>query len=130
MTYKIDFENQILVIFDNSRSSEHKFNQKNNQLAQILGKNLHLVGSATVCAKSEVMLSCLKQKNSIFQNLAYRPTVYKTGTAVPFFISRLKQSEKSLKSRIIFFGIHLELEKKKCRRAYMVFCYRNCSDLL
>ena len=43
---EIDFENQILVTFVNSRSSERKFNHKNN----------YLVGCATVFAKSEVML--------------------------------------------------------------------------
>ena len=42
----------LVVIFVNSSSSERKFNHKNN-----LRKNLHLMGCATVCVKSEVMLS-------------------------------------------------------------------------
>ena len=65
-------ENQIFFqFFANSyRANKLKFNKENSDLttSNFLAKNLHSVGSATLCNKSEVMLmqQLLRQSSTAF----------------------------------------------------------------
>ena len=61
----INFENQILVIFDPNYLSHYKSKQKTIWTTYSFWKILYSVGCATLCFKSEVMI--ILQKHTIVQ---------------------------------------------------------------
>ena len=58
LTKRIDFDNQILVIFDPTYLLQSQQLKSNNFVGNIFFcKNLHLVGCSIVCSKSEAMIT-------------------------------------------------------------------------
>ena len=66
---KNDFENQIFATFDPAYSRHSRLKEKCFVGSILLVKNLHLVGCATVCSKSEATLmpSCGEEQKKLQQ---------------------------------------------------------------